>query len=181
MVADMKTSESNDGSVHGNPAHPGGYSGKKTAEIVGISYRQLDYWARTDLIRPSLADASGSGSRRMYSYRDLLELKVIKSLIDAGIKLQQVRQVFEYLHDHLDEGIAAANLVIDGGNVLLVQGDGELVDVLRKGQGVLNVLSIGRVQDELDAAIVELERPPAPVDASTNTDGEVLAPSAIAR
>ena len=117
----------------------------------------------------------------MYSYRDLLELKVIKSLIDAGIKLQQVRQVFEYLHDHLDEGIAAANLVIDGGNVLLVQGDGELVDVLRKGQGVLNVLSIGRVQDELDAAIVELERPPAPVDASTNTDGEVLAPSAIAR
>ena len=67
--------------------HPDGFTGRRTAEIVGISYRQLDYWARTDLIRPSLADAAGSGSRRSYSYRDLLELKVIKSLLDAGIKL----------------------------------------------------------------------------------------------
>ena len=73
-----------------------GYSGKKTAEIVGISYRQLDYWARTDLLRPSLTDASGSGSRRRYSYRDLLELKVIKSLLDAGIKLESVREVFPF-------------------------------------------------------------------------------------
>ncbi|MGA0885487.1 MAG: MerR family transcriptional regulator, partial [Ilumatobacteraceae bacterium] len=64
-----------------------GFSGRQTAEIVGISYRQLDYWARTDLIRPSLADASGSGSRRRYSYQDLLELRVIKTLLDAGIKL----------------------------------------------------------------------------------------------
>mgnify|MGYP000101842725 FL=1 len=65
-----------------------GFSGRRTAEIVGITYRQLDYWARTDLVRPSLTDASGSGSRRQYSYRDLLELKVIKSLLDAGIKLK---------------------------------------------------------------------------------------------
>ena len=141
-------------SVENVPAS--GFSGKKTAEIVGITYRQLDYWARTDLIRPSLADASGSGSRRMYGYRDLLELKVIKSLIDAGIKLEQVRQVFAYLHHHLDDGVASANLVIDGNAVLLVKSDGELVDVLRNGQGVLNVLSIGRVQTELDAAIVRL-------------------------
>ena len=60
-----------------------GFSGRKTAEVVGISYRQLDYWARTDLIRPSLSDASGSGSRRSYSYNDLLELKTIKKLLDA--------------------------------------------------------------------------------------------------
>ena len=92
----------------------------------------------------------------MYGYRDLLELKVIKSLIDAGIKLEQVRQVFAYLHHHLDDGVASANLVIDGNAVLLVKSDGELVDVLRNGQGVLNVLSIGRVQTELDAAIVRL-------------------------
>ncbi len=68
-----------------------GFSGTKAAKIVGISYRQLDYWARTELSRPSLADAKGSGSRREYSYRDLLELRVIKSLLDAGIKLESVR------------------------------------------------------------------------------------------
>ena len=80
-----------------NPVIDAGYSGKRTAEIVGISYRQLDYWARTDLLRPSMSDASGSGSRRRYSYRDLLELKVIKSLLDAGIKLEQARNVFHYI------------------------------------------------------------------------------------
>ncbi|HAE53905.1 MAG TPA: MerR family transcriptional regulator, partial [Acidimicrobiaceae bacterium] len=71
-----------------------GFSGKRTAELVGITYRQLDYWARTDLIRPSLADAQGSGSRRAYSYQDLLELKVVKTLLDAGIRLEMVRDVF---------------------------------------------------------------------------------------
>ena len=77
------------------------YSGKKAAEIVGISYRQLDYWARTDLVRPSVADAKGSGSRRQYSYGDLLELKVIKSMLDAGIKLESVREAFAYLREQL--------------------------------------------------------------------------------
>jgi DNA-binding transcriptional MerR regulator len=66
-----------------------GFSGKRTAEIVDITYRQLDYWARTDLVRPSMAEAAGSGSRRLYSYRDLLELKVIKALLDAGIRLSR--------------------------------------------------------------------------------------------
>jgi DNA-binding transcriptional MerR regulator len=78
-----------------------GFSGTKAAKIVGISYRQLDYWARTDLVRPSLTDAKGSGSRRAYSYRDLLELRVIKSLLDAGIKLESVRIAFEYLRKHV--------------------------------------------------------------------------------
>src|SRR5690606_41611715 len=78
-----------------------GYSGRKAAEVVGISYRQLDYWARTDLVRPSLAEARGSGSRRLYSYRDLLELKVIKTLLDAGLKLESVRQAFTYLREQL--------------------------------------------------------------------------------
>src|SRR6478752_1109555 len=80
-----------------------GFSGRRTAEIVGISYRQLDYWARTDLVTPSLAEARGSGSRRLYSYRDLLELKVIKTLLDAGLKLESVRQVFTYMREHLGE------------------------------------------------------------------------------
>lgn len=132
-----------------------GFSGRKTAEIVGISYRQLDYWARTDLIRPSLADARGSGTRRRYSYRDLLELKVIKQLLDSGIKLESVREVFSYLRDQLGEDITTANLVINGkSSVVVVSGD-ELIDVLNAGQGVFNVLALGGVKDDLDAAILE--------------------------
>ena len=133
-----------------------GFSGTKTATIVGITYRQLDYWARTDLIRPSLADASGSGSRRLYSYRDLLELRVIRSLLDAGIKLESVRTAFEYLRTHVDTDIASAHLVISGSDVILCDGE-QLIDVMRRGgQGVLNVLAIGGVKSDLDSTIVEL-------------------------
>ncbi|MGH2686404.1 MAG: MerR family transcriptional regulator [Actinomycetota bacterium] len=131
-----------------------GFSGRRTAEIVGITYRQLDYWARTDLVRPSLADANGSGTRRQYSYRDLLELKVIKSLLDAGIKLESVRDVFAFLRENLGEDVASANLVIDGGSVMVCAGD-ELIDAIRRGQGVLNVLPLGGIKKEVDAAIVD--------------------------
>lgn len=132
------------------------YSGNRTAEIVGITYRQLDYWARTDLVRPSLQAAAGSGSRRLYSYRDLLELKVIKSLLDAGIKLESVREVFSYLRENLGEDIASVSLVISGKKSVLVRSGEEIIDLLHKGQGVLNVLPLGGVKDEIDAAIVEL-------------------------
>ena len=111
-----------------------GFSGTRTAQVVGISYRQLDYWARTDLIRPSLADATGSGSRRRYSYRDLLELKVVKKLIDAGT------------------------------DVLLCEGD-DLINVVRRGQGVLNVLPLAGVKEELDEGIVALHPRVAAADA----------------
>lgn len=140
-----------------------GYSGTRTAKVVGISYRQLDYWARTDLIRPSLSDANGSGSRRRYSYSDLLELKTIKKLLDAGIKLEQVRKVFSYLRQHVSSDIASAHIVIDGASVMLCEGD-ELIDVLKNGQGVLNVLSLGGVRDELQAALE-----PAPSEAINTT------------
>ena len=133
-----------------------GYSGKRAAEVVGITYRQLDYWARTDLVRPSLADARGSGSRRQYSYRDLLELKVIKSLLDSGIRLEQVRKVFSYMRNHLGEDVASANLVIDGSRSVLVNTGEELIDLLQNGQGVLNVLPLAGVKDEVDARIVSL-------------------------
>ena len=133
-----------------------GFSGRKTAEVVGISYRQLDYWARTDLVRPSLEDARGSGTRRRYAYRDLLELKVIKQLLDAGIKLESVREVFAYLRDQLGEDVTTANLVINGKNSVVVANGDELIDVLNAGQGVFNVLSLGGVKEDLDAAIVEL-------------------------
>lgn len=139
-----------------------GYSGAKAAEIVGITYRQLDYWARTDLVRPSLVDASGSGSRRRYSYRDLLELRVIKSLLDAGIKLESVREVFSYLRENLGEDVATANLVIQGNQAVLVRDGGELIDLVKKGQGVLNVLALSHVVTDLDARIVELHPVAAP-------------------
>ncbi len=133
-----------------------GFSGTQAAKVVGITYRQLDYWARTDLIRPSLSDASGSGSRRCYSYKDLLELRVIKTLLDSGIKLESVRDVFTYLREHVGTDIASAHLVISGSSVVLARGD-ELIDVLQRGQGVLNVLSLAGVKHEVDAQLVPLE------------------------
>ena len=133
-----------------------GFSGKRTAEIVGITYRQLDYWARTDLVRPSIQTAKGSGSRRRYSYRDLLELKVIKNLLDAGIKLESVREVFSYLRENLGEDVASANLVISGTTSVLVRSGEEIIDLLQNGQGVLNVLPLGAVKEEVDSAIVDL-------------------------
>ena len=138
-----------------------GFTGTKAKSIVGITYRQLDYWARTDLVRPSLVDAAGSGSRRLYSYRDLLELRVIKSLLDAGIKLESVRTAFEYLRTHVVTDIASAHLVISGSDVVLCDGD-DLIDVMRRGQGVLNVLALGAVKDDLD---LQLDAQAAPEQA----------------
>jgi DNA-binding transcriptional MerR regulator len=138
-----------------------GFSGKRAAEIVGITYRQLDYWARTDLIRPSLADAQGSGSRRKYSYRNLLELKVVKTLLDAGIKLESVRGAFAYLRENLGEDIASAQLVITGSSAVLVRDGQELIDVVNRtrGQGVLNLLALDDVRSQVDDAI-DLKREP---------------------
>jgi DNA-binding transcriptional MerR regulator len=133
-----------------------GFSGKQAAEVVGITYRQLDYWARTDLVRPSLADAQGSGSRRLYSYRNLLELKAIKTLLDAGIRLESVREVFRYLRDNLGEDVTSVNLVISGKGSVLVRSGEEIVDLLKQGHGVLNILPLAGVQDEVQAKIVEL-------------------------
>ena len=133
-----------------------GFSGTQAAKIVGISYRQLDYWARTDLVRPTLSDASGSGSRRRYSYTDLLELRVIKSLLDAGIRLGSVREVFSYLRDVLGSDVSSASLVIQGNSTVLIRTDGELIDLVRRGQGVLNILPLAGVREEMDARIREI-------------------------
>jgi len=135
-----------------------GYSGKRAADIVGISYRQLDYWARTDLVRPSVKDAHGVGSRRRYSYRNLLELKLIKTLLDNGIKLESIREGFTYLRDQLGEDVSTVKLVIAGSSAILVRENDELIDVVNRyrGEGVLNVLALDGVKEQVDAAIVEL-------------------------
>ena len=156
------------------------FSGVQAAEVVGISYRQLDYWARTDLVRPSATDASGSGTRREYVYRDLLELKVIKNLLDAGIKLESVRNVFAYLRRHVTTDVASAHIVISGKSVVLCDGD-HLVDAVRNGQGVLNVLPLATVKQELDAKIVELKKSETAAMSSRTTSAASLAGSARLR
>lgn len=160
------TKQSESSAMNNVPDQAEGFSGRKAAEVVGISYRQLDYWARTDLIRPSLAEARGSGTRRLYSYKDLLELKVIKTLLDAGLKLETVRSVFTYMREHLDEDITTANLVINGMNSVVVRSGEELIDVVQHGQGVLNILPLGGVKEEVDAQIVALRPVPKTDDDS---------------
>jgi DNA-binding transcriptional MerR regulator len=132
-----------------------GYRGPQVCSIVGITYRQLDYWARTNLLKPSIADARGSGTQRRYSYRDLVELKVIKRLLDGGISLQSARRALACLRSGGDD-VASANLVLNEGNTVLVRTGEEIIDLLKGGQGVLNIVPMAGVVSELDAAIHEL-------------------------
>jgi DNA-binding transcriptional MerR regulator len=133
-----------------------GFRGSQVCSVVGITYRQLDYWARTGLLRPSITDAAGSGSQRRYSYGDVVELKVIKRLLDAGLKLKQARQAVECLRGEFGGDLASAQLVLVESRSVLARSDGELVDLLAGGQGVFNILPLSGVLEELDAAIVEL-------------------------
>lgn len=145
------------------------YRGPQVCSIVGITYRQLDYWTRTELIHASVADAKGSGTQRLYSYKDLLEIKVIKSLLDTGFDLKKVRKIIGYVRENIGDDVAAANLVMTGGDSVLLQTEEELVDLLRNGQGVLNIVPIGGLQTELRTKITELH-PSEPVD--DPADGE---------
>ncbi|CAN5156413.1 hypothetical protein BH24ACT1_BH24ACT1_00690 [soil metagenome] len=154
-----------------------GFRGPQVCLIVGITYRQLDYWARTDLLRPSITDARGSGSQRRYSYNDLLELKVIKNLLDAGISLRSARTAIEYLRQHVGGDIASANLVLNGARSVLVRTGEEIIDLLRNGQGVLNIVPLAGVKDEVDAGILEL-RPSLASAAAAASNDEGLATAA---
>ena len=133
-----------------------GFRGPQVCSIVGISYRQLDYWARTGLLRPSISEAKGSGSQRRYSYQDLVELKVIKRLLDAGLSLQSARRALQCLREGMGEDVASANLVLGEGSSVLVRSGEEIIDLLKGGQGVLNVLALDGVVQELEAAITSL-------------------------
>jgi DNA-binding transcriptional MerR regulator len=135
-----------------------GFRGPQVCALIGITYRQLDYWARTGLLRPSIADARGSGTQRLYSYTDVVELKVIKQLLDAGISLQRARRAVECLRDGLGGDLASSNLVLVGTGSVLAHTHGEVVDLLKGGQGVLNIVPLSGVLEELDAAILQIER-----------------------
>jgi len=140
-----------------------GYRGPQVCSVVGITYRQLDYWARTDLLRPSISEARGSGTQRRYSYRDLLALKVIKRLLDSGVSLQSARRALACLRSS-GEDVASANLVLNGSQSVLAVSDDEIIDLVKGGQGVLNVLPLASVVRELEAAIHDLSGP-APAEA----------------
>jgi DNA-binding transcriptional MerR regulator len=134
-----------------------GFRGPQVCSIVGISYRQLDYWDRTGLSRPSLAKARGSGSQRLYSYRDLLELRMIKQLLDGGVNLRQARRAIECLRESVGEDLTTANLVIVGEGSVLVRTGEEIIDLLRGGQGVFNVVPLAGVLGEVDAGILRID------------------------
>ena len=152
----------------GDDRTPDGYRGPQVCSIVGITYRQLDYWARTGLLQPSISEARGSGSQRRYSYSDLVQLKVIKRLLDSGVSLQAARRAIDCLRSSGDD-LTAANLVIDDRRSVLARTGEEIIDLLKGGQTVLNIVPLGGVMSELEAAITDLgmaartgaETPPA--------------------
>ena len=134
-----------------------GYRAPLVCRLVGISYRQLDYWARTDLIKPSVQDARGSGSQRLYSFPDVVQLKVIKRLLDAGMSLKKIRQAVEILRQQLrsERPLADVTLLSDGSTIYAATSPDEVVDVFRRGQGVFGI-AVGPMQDELEGELHDL-------------------------
>lgn len=124
------------------PAEAVGYRGVAAMHAAGISYRQLDYWARTGLVEPSIRAATGSGSQRLYSFRDLVVLRVVKSLLEAGVSLQNIRKAIDTLRAHGVEDLAGITLISDGTTVYECRSAEEVVDLLQGGQGVFG--KIGR-------------------------------------
>jgi DNA-binding transcriptional MerR regulator len=137
----------------GNPEI--GYRGPIACGAAGISYRQLDYWARTGLVEPSVRAAHGSGSQRLYSFRDILVLKVVKRLLDTGISLQQIRAAVQHLRDRGTDDLAQVTLMSDGVSVYECTSPDEVVDLLAGGQGVFGI-ALGRVWQEVAGELAEL-------------------------
>jgi DNA-binding transcriptional MerR regulator len=132
-----------------------GYRGPTACAAAGITYRQLDYWARTELVEPSVRAAHGSGSQRLYSFRDILVLKVVKRLLDTGISLQQIRAAVQHLRDHGSEDLAQVTLMSDGVSVYECTSADEVVDLLQGGQGVFGI-ALGRVWREVEGDLAVL-------------------------
>ncbi|GAA1178699.1 DNA-binding transcriptional MerR regulator [Nesterenkonia xinjiangensis] len=159
-----------------------GYRGPIACAAAGITYRQLDYWARTQLVQPSLRNASGSGSARLYSFRDILVLKVVKRLLDTGVSLQQIRSAIEHLRERGVEDLAQITLMSDGASVYECTSADEVIDLVQGGQGVFGI-AVGRVWREVEGSLAELPRErsdvedqtPAPVSAEQAAGSELSA------
>lgn len=131
-----------------------GYRGPIACQAAGITYRQLDYWARTGLVSPSIRSAKGSGSQRLYSFRDILVLKVVKKLLDAGVSLQQVRTAVSQLANRGVDDLSTITLMSDGASVYECSSTDEIVDLLEGGQGVFGI-AVGRVWREVEGSLAE--------------------------
>jgi DNA-binding transcriptional MerR regulator len=132
-----------------------GYRGPTACSAAGITYRQLDYWARTSLVEPSVRPARGSGSQRLYSFRDILVLKVVKRLLDTGISLQQIRTAVTVLREHGLTDLTKITLMSDGASVYACTSPDEVIDLLQGGQGVFGI-ALGRVWQEVEGSLAEL-------------------------
>lgn len=131
-----------------------GFRGPQVCNIVGISYRQLDYWARTKLVPPSIRPARGSGSQRLYSFSDLVDLKLIKKLLETGVSLQRVREAIDYLHS-LGHDLSGVTIASDGKSVYACKSPEEVYDLLLGGQGVFGI-AIDPVLEELEGSVSAL-------------------------
>lgn len=140
-----------------------GFRAPQVCRIVGITYRQLDYWDRTGLLKPSLSAARGSGTQRLYSFGDVVQLRVVKQLLDAGMSLKKIRAAVEILAEEMatDRPLADVTLLSDGQTIYAAHDPEEIVDIFRRGQGVFGI-AVGPVQDEVEGAILALERDPVP-------------------
>ena len=149
-----------------------GYRGPTACAAAGITYRQLDYWARTGLVEPSVRAARGSGSQRLYGFRDILVLKVVKKLLDTGISLQQIRAAVTHLRDRGTDDLARLTLMSDGVTVYECTSADQVVDLLAGGQGVFGI-ALGRIWQEVDGTLAELPSEPAdePGDQQASADG----------
>lgn len=133
-----------------------GYRGAVAARAAGITYRQLDYWARTELVEPTVRGASGSGTQRLYGFRDILVLKLVKRLLDTGISLQQIRTAVNQLRESGVDDLAQTTLMSDGASVYLCTSNDEVIDLLSRGQGVFGI-AVGKVLREVETSLVELD------------------------
>jgi DNA-binding transcriptional MerR regulator len=132
-----------------------GFRGPTACAAAGITYRQLDYWARTGLVEPSVRPAQGSGTQRLYSFRDILVLKIVKRLLDAGISLQNIRVAVIYLRSRGVADLAGITLLSDGATVYECTSPHEVVDLLQGGQGVFGI-AVGAVWRELEGSLSKL-------------------------
>ena len=146
-----------------------GYRGVTACHAAGISYRQLDYWARTGLVAPSVRSAAGSGSQRLYSFRDIVVLKVVKRLLDAGVSLQNIRKAIDQLRARGIDDLAQITLISDGTTVYECRSPEEVVDLLQGGQGVFGI-AIGGAFREIQGSLAHL---PAESGAEVRTPSEV--------
>ncbi len=146
-----------------------GYRGPTACSAAGITYRQLDYWARTGLVEPSVRGATGSGTQRLYSFRDILLLKVIKRLLDAGISLQQIRTAVQHLRTRGTDDLTRVTLMSDGASVYECTSNDEVIDLLQGGQGVFGI-AIGGVWREIEGSLAELPSERTATDAPSGSD-----------